>query len=224
MAPSSVIARRLAHWALTTLALAVLVFLPAGKLDLPALWAFLAICSVLALAAIASIDPDLARERRRPGPGGFDRASPPLIGLLLLATAVIASLDVGRLSGSDTVPLPLRVAGLACFGLGMALSVWSMAVNRFFSSVVRIQSERGHHLITAGPYRWVRHPGYAGMLLACLGAPLGIGSWYGLIPAAGCAAMVLRRAALEDPFLIEKLDGYAAYAARVRYRLLPGVW
>lgn len=212
------------RWAISQAILLVVLFVPAGRLDLPALWVFLGICAVLSAAAIATADPDLARERRRPGPGGFDRRRPAVISLLMFGAVVLAAADVGRLHWSDTVPVAVRTLAMAVFAAGMSLSIWSMASNRFFSPVVRIQTDRGHHLVDTGPYRWIRHPGYAGMIAGIPGAPLAIGSWWGLVPGLACALVILRRAMLEDPYLIAHLDGYAAYAREVRWRVLPGVW
>ena len=105
----------------------------------------------------------------------------------------------------------------------MILCVWAMAVNRFFSPVVRLQEERGHRLVTDGPYRYIRHPGYAGILLsACVGVALG--SWWSLLPLVVAMGLILRRTALEDRFLRASLEGYASYAEQVRYRLVPGIW
>ncbi len=99
-----------------------------------------------------------------------------------------------------------------------------MAVNRFFSSVVRIQKERGHHLVTDGPYRYVRHPGYVGAMISMPASAIALGSWWSLLPATAFSLVVFRRAALEDAFLRDNLDGYNRYMERVRYRLLPGLW
>ena len=99
-----------------------------------------------------------------------------------------------------------------------------MIVNRFFAPAVRIQSERGHETVTTGPYRFVRHPGYAGMLLAVVAESFVFGSLWALAPAAALAAVVTWRTAREDRMLRAQLHGYAEYAARVRYRLVPAVW
>ena len=106
----------------------------------------------------------------------------------------------------------------------MALSVYAMASNRFFSPVVRIQHERGHTLVTSGPYRFVRHPGYVGAILASACGGVALGSWWSLVPLAPFAALFLRRTAVEDRMLRADLDGYAGYAERVPYRLVPGRW
>jgi protein-S-isoprenylcysteine O-methyltransferase Ste14 len=99
-----------------------------------------------------------------------------------------------------------------------------MVVNRFLSPVLRIQTERRHHLITAGPYQYVRHPGYAGAIVAFLSSPLALGSWWAFAPILPLVLLIARRAAAEDRFLHTHLPGYSEYAAQVRYRLLPGIW
>ena len=99
-----------------------------------------------------------------------------------------------------------------------------MIVNRFFAPAVRIQSERGHETVTTGPYRFVRHPGYAGMLLAVVAESFVFGSLWALVPAAALAGVVAWRTAREDRMLRAQLAGYADYASRVRYRLVPAVW
>jgi protein-S-isoprenylcysteine O-methyltransferase Ste14 len=199
-------------------------FVLAGRWDLPWLWTTGATASLLGLAMFLTIDPGLARERRRPGPGGVDRRTQLLLATVMGAEVVIACLDVGRFHWSDSVPPGLRAAGLLLFGAGYGLVIWSVAVNRFFSSVVRVQAERGHTIITAGPYRYVRHPGYLGMLMSYPVVSLAIGSWWAVTPGALCFGIVLRRAVLEDAYLREHLPGYRDYAASVPSRLLPGVW
>jgi len=107
---------------------------------------------------------------------------------------------------------------------GYALSTYALMENRFFSGTVRIQTERGHHVISGGPYGWMRHPGYAGGLLAYLATPVLLGSRWACLPMVVLFALLLLRTALEDRTLQEELPGYREYAQRVRYRLLPGVW
>ena len=110
------------------------------------------------------------------------------------------------------------------FIAGMALFSWSMGVNPFFEKTVRIQTERGHRVIDTGPYAFVRHPGYVGFFGWCLSAPLLLSSWWAFVPAILSVIGLVIRTALEDRTLLQELDGYAAYAERVRYRLMPGVW
>lgn len=196
----------------------------AGRWDLPWVWATMGVGVLEALVLMVIIDPDLARERRRPGPGGFDRFSRTAIAGCVGAEGILALLDVGRLHWSDQVPLAVHLLAVTLFALGFGLVVWAIWVNRFFSSVVRIQTDRGHHLVTDGPYRYVRHPGYLGMLLSYPAIGLAIGSWWALIPGVLSAAVVVRRMLVEDRHLQQHLPGYQAYAAVVRGRVIPRLW
>jgi len=99
-----------------------------------------------------------------------------------------------------------------------------MASNRFFSTSVRIQFDRGHTVCSSGPYRYVRHPGYVGMIVYFLATPVLVGSLWGAIPAMATAVLFVVRTRMEDRTLLQKLPGYREYAARVRFRLFPGVW
>jgi len=209
---------------LLELLLAAILFISAGRLDLPWFWALLGVYAVLLSAAIRGIDPDLIRERRHPAPGGEDRSLRWRVAPLFLAHLIVAGLDVGRFGWSGSVPLAFHAIGLIAYVSGMGLAMRAMVVNPFFSPVVRIQEERGHRLITEGPYRFVRHPGYAGILLLCLGSGLVLGSWWSLLPMIPVAVLIVRRTILEDRYLKENLEGFVSYAERVRYRLLPGAW
>jgi protein-S-isoprenylcysteine O-methyltransferase Ste14 len=143
---------------------------------------------------------------------------------MILVHLVIAGLDVGRFGWSGPLPLPVQGPALVGFGAAMGLSIWAVASNRFFSPVVRLQSERGHHLVTTGPYRFLRHPGYLGTILGSPCAGIALGSWWSLLPLLPMVFLFLRRISVEDRFLREGLVGYADYADRVRYRLVPGLW
>jgi protein-S-isoprenylcysteine O-methyltransferase Ste14 len=118
----------------------------------------------------------------------------------------------------------VRAAALVIFAFGMGLSVWAILVNRFFSSVVRIQTERGHRVIDTGPYRLVRHPGYLGLLLAAVAGGIVLGSLWSLLPLVLLIALFVRRLLIEDAMLQSDLDGYVDYTHRVRHKLLPGLW
>ncbi len=207
-----------------TAVLAVILFLVAGRRDLPLLWVLIGIVGAIMVVSAVTIDTGLLKERLRPGPGGIDGRVVIVFKLLLWATLIFAAADVGRIHLSDTVPFVLQAAGLVGFGSGFGLALWAMTVNPFFSTVIRLQEDRGHRLVTAGPYRRVRHPGYTGMLVGVLSLPLALGSWLAGPPMVVFGLLILRRTALEDRFLREKLDGYGAYAQRVRHRLVPRVW
>jgi protein-S-isoprenylcysteine O-methyltransferase Ste14 len=142
----------------------------------------------------------------------------------LIGSFIVAGLDVGRFHWSDSVPPALQAVGLVLFAAAMVVETWAVAVNRFFSSVVRIQRDRGHHVITTGPYRYVRHPDYAGAPWLFLGGGLALGSWLALLLHLAMIPAMIRRTVIEDRCLWQELDGYAPYAETVRYRLIPGVW
>ena len=196
----------------------------AGRWDLPFFWAIIGIYVAYMVGVMLTIDPGLRRERFSPGPGGKDRIMRVIMLPLMMANWVLAGLDVGRSHWSDKVHVSLQVAALVTFAASFGFVFWAMRANPFFSPVVRIQAERGHRLITAGPYRYVRHPGYAGGLVASVCGTLALGSWWAMVTVPAYLAMFARRIVVEDRFLKENLDGYAHYAERVRYRLLPGVW
>ncbi len=216
--------QRLARWLVLVFATGAISLALAGRADLPMLNAFLAACATLMLVAIVIIDPELARERWRHGQTGEDPVRLAAIRLLFLALFVFALLDIGRLHWSDDVPPALQLAGLAVFVLAFLWELWAVSVNRFFVPVIRVQSERGHQVVSRAPYAIVRHPGYAAMTLMGPAGALALGSWWALAPALALSALLLARTAHEDRFLREELRGYAEYAARVRFRLLPGVW
>jgi len=199
----------------------------AGRIDIAAFWVYLGIWCVMLVVGIVVThrsDPTLFQERMKPGPGGKDPWMRRLGGPLLLAHLVVAGLDVGRYGWTGAVPLAAQVAGFVVIAAALAIALWAQTVNRFFSSEVRIQRDRGHHVITTGPYHFIRHPGYACFLVACAAAPVALGSWWSVVPLLLALGMLLRRIRIEDRLLLAELEGYAEYAQRTRFRLLPGVW
>lgn len=205
--------------------LGTVLFTFAGRVNVPAFWAYLLVASLVVVPALLMHDdPELARERRRPGAAGVDGGLRRYAPILALSHFAVAGLDVGRYQWSVPPPLALQVAALVTCGAGFGLVFWSMASNTFFSPVVRVQVERGHRVVTAGPYRIVRHPGYLGMVAALGPSGMALGSWWSMVPTTIYVGLVLRRTLVEDRFLLEKLGGYADYARLVRYRLVPGLW
>jgi protein-S-isoprenylcysteine O-methyltransferase Ste14 len=194
-----------------------------GRWTDPWLLIYLAIWFSLAVYGIASIGDDLARERFSPPEPGADRVYLRFIRLTAIGHVVIGALDVGRWHLFPIDP-SLRIAGLVGVALFGALVFQAMITNRFFSAVVRIQSDRGHKVIDQGPYGLIRHPGYAGMILSIPCSGLALGSWLSFGLALIYSALMLRRVVFEDAFLRANLEGYAEYRSRVRYRLVPGVW
>jgi protein-S-isoprenylcysteine O-methyltransferase Ste14 len=212
------------RWVFVTLVITVFIFAIAGDLRSPHLWGLATGCSAIALYAIRTLSPELARERYHPPSSGADGSMLRVARFVALTTVVFGLLDSGRWHLSPPMPAALRLAGLAAFIGGLALFVYAMSANQFFSSVVRIQTDRGHYVIDSGPYARVRHPGYVGMLLVSALMPLAFGSWWAFVPGSLMVAFTLRRVSCEDRFLQVHLPGYREYAGRVRSRLLPGIW
>jgi protein-S-isoprenylcysteine O-methyltransferase Ste14 len=154
----------------------------------------------------------------------WDKVLAPLMAVSLsFPLVIVAGLD-HRFEWSPVFPLWLNVLGFILISLGYAFAAWALAENRFFSSVVRIQTDRGHVVCDSGPYRFVRHPGYAGNIPPLFGIVLALGSVWTLIPAAVALIITVIRTVLEDQTLQEELPGYRDYARRVRYRLIPGIY
>ena len=216
--------RTLLRWAVRTSLLSALLFLAAGSTRIPSLCDYVAVLSALLLFTMVAIDPELAHERNRPGGADIDPGSRNASGFLFLVTVTFAALDVGRLHQSDGVPPPWHLPSIIVFVAALILQASAMIVNPFFSSALRIQTERSHSVIARGPYRIVRHPGYFAMLIAVPVSALTVGSWLALIPALAFSAVIVRRTALEDRYLRQELPGYLSYTESVRYRLLPGIW
>lgn len=211
---------------LSTIAMAVILFASAGTPDWAAGWAYVGLVSIGTVASMLIVDTELLAERSQVGQGA--QTIDVVLAVIMArvgpaAIATVAGLDL-RFGWMPEIPRVLSAAGMLGMILGYAIGMWAMASNKFFSGVVRIQSERGHEVVTGGPYAIVRHPGYAGTILAVLGTPLMLGSMWALIPAAATIGVIIARTALEDRTLMQCLSGYKAYARWVRCRLLPGVW
>jgi protein-S-isoprenylcysteine O-methyltransferase Ste14 len=201
-----------------------IIFVSAGRWDLPWVWAVIAVLTLFYLALIGFGEPDMVCERVAPGPGNQDRLTSPLGGLLLVAHwRILAGWDLGRQQWS-LVPWQLQATALAGYIVAMGMLFWAMRTNPFYSSVVRLQTERGHHTVEAGPYRWVRHPGYAATLFGMVTGGIALGSWIGVLPLLGFAGLFIRRTFIEDRLLQRELAGYSDYAERVRYRLVLGLF
>jgi len=171
--------------------------------------------------------PDLIIERSRFGTHentkSWDRILAPMVSMGGASIPLVAGLDE-RFGWSPSFTLTMKIIALILFLAGFVLGSYALVENRFFSGMVRIQAERGHRVVTEGPYRWIRHPGYSGALLSYLATPLLLDSSWALVPAGILMILLLVRTALEDKSLQEELDGYRDYSMKVRYRLLPWVW
>lgn len=214
--------------AITMVVLVFSLFLPAGRVGWIKGWIFLAVflvSMVLSTIYVWRTNPELlaARSKFRRGTKRWDKAVFLFLELSFNAVIWVAGFDDGRFHWS-AVPLWLTCAGYFLSFVGFATIDWAMSVNKFAEMTVRIQTDRGHKVVDTGPYAIVRHPFYVGAFIWLAGIPLSLGSYWALIPAATTVLVIILRTALEDRTLQDELPGYKEYAARVRYRLIPGVW
>ncbi|MHC4725922.1 MAG: methyltransferase family protein [Planctomycetota bacterium] len=204
-----------------------LLFGAAGRLDWPMAWAYLVILTVSTIALLVYGDREmlLVRANKEKGAKTWDPFLANVSFILFWpGSCVVAGLDYGRLHFSPSIPIPVRLIALLAFAFGLAFAVWAMLANKFFVKFVKIQTDREHIVITTGPYAYVRHPGYAGSLLAFIALPVALGSLLALLPASAGLSLWVVRTYLEDRTLLKELDGYSQYASRVRWRLIPGIW
>lgn len=211
-----------------TLLWAGVLFASAGSFHWPRAWVYLGLYVgglVVAVAIVLRTNPEVivARGRRHKDTKRFDKICVVIYTPLAFVLPLVAGFDAVRFRWSS-LPFATLYVGAALFVLGIAATAWAMAVNPFLEQTVRIQTDRGHRVITAGPYRYVRHPMYVGVILSNLAAPLLLGSVWAYVPAAATILLFIWRTALEDRTLRKELSGYEEYAQRTRFRLLPAIW
>ncbi len=223
------IAKLLLQNVIWVVGMGALLFVPAGTLHWPAAWVFLGTIAILGVACglwLARTDPALLAERMHPMMQHDQPAADKKFMLVFGFTALVWFLAIGldaRYRVSD-VPLALRVLGWAMLVLSSGFIMWVMRENSFAIPVVKLQTARGHRVVSTGPYAWVRHPMYTGTILFFVGAPLLLGSWWGVAMAPLFVVLFAIRTRIEERALIAGLPEYADYTAQVRYRLLPGLW
>ena len=182
---------------------------------------------VISRALAARRHPDLLAERARmlqhEDAKSWDKVLAPLVGLGGGLIPLVAGLDA-LFGWSSPFGLPVKIVALVIILAGYILGSYALIENRFFSGMVRIQTERGHQVVSGGPYRWMRHPGYAAALLTYLATPLFLDSIWAFVPVMLLTIVLVIRTGLEDKTLQEELPGYREYSQRVQFRLLPGVW
>ena len=210
------------------LVVAAILFISSGDLGWVWAWVYIAVgVAVLTINALVILptNPELAVERSRVAENtkGWDRVAVVLIFVSGAGIFLVAGLDE-RFSWSPQLATAVHIVALVAVIIAQAVFTWAMASNRFFAKTVRIQEERGHTVASSGPYRFVRHPGYAANIVTMLAVSLLLGSLWALIPATLCVLAFIIRTALEDKTLQAELNGYKDYAQQTRYRLLPGVW
>jgi protein-S-isoprenylcysteine O-methyltransferase Ste14 len=222
---ANAVMKRMIQVLLTYLVLAAILFLSSGDLAWVWAWAYLGVGLGILIVNVLILPAELIAERGQPRDNvkRWDKVLTSIAGLPTLAVPIVAGLDQRYEWSSQLVPA-IHLIGLAFFALGQGLFSWAMASNKYFSTAVRIQMDRGHTVATSGPYRYVRHPGYTGFIVSFLGMALALGSVWAIIPAGFIACLLVVRTALEDRTLQDELSGYKDYAQRVHYRLLPGIW
>lgn len=203
--------------------IAAVVFFIAGTANLPFIWATLATQLIAGLVGVFTLDEDLMRERFRPRGKDEDPWAPAVLSILLAAMMLLAALDAGRWHLSQ-IPSCVCIIANVLQTSGWLGFLWAMKVNSFFSSAIRLQPDRGQYAISEGPYRLMRHPGYAFASLAFLTQGPSMGSWLAIGPAVIVVLYLLYRTQLEERILREGLPGYEEYAERVRFKWLPGIW
>ena len=203
-----------------------ILFLGAGTLRYTEAWAYVALQLIVFLTAglyIIRRNPGIINERGNVQvEKSWDRVIMWLYAPQMVLMPLVAGLDYRF--GWSTVPLWLQIISFIMIIPGMVLPYWAMLVNNYLVVTVRVQEERDHRVVTGGPYHYVRHPMYVGIILSYLFTPLALGSWWALIPGGIAIAAIIARTSLEDITLREELPGYVEYSEETRYRLLPGVW
>ncbi|NTW44338.1 MAG: isoprenylcysteine carboxylmethyltransferase family protein [Anaerolineaceae bacterium] len=212
---------------LSVVGVGVALFWSAGRLNWWPAWAAIAIWVVffIAMDLFLRFKTELIAERLSPPKGAktWDRTILSFLRLLQLARYILAGLDL-RFGWTEGFPITVQILAIFLCLLGYALLIWAMISNNFFSQVMRIQSDRGHTVATSGPYRFVRHPAYVGMILFEIAMSILLDSWWSLLAGGVCVLLIVLRTALEDRTLKKELTAYDLYSRQVRFRLIPGVW
>jgi len=212
----------------TNLVFTAILFISAGRLDYTQGWIFLSANLLSTLMNFFTIykNSELLNERSKPGEGikSWDKLLLGLSALVYVIIIVLAGLDSGRFQGALNFNWIVSISGVILLIIGQILFLTARSQNKFFSSVVRIQKDRGHVVCDTGLYKIVRHPGYLGMMISLMGLPLITTSIWSIIPTLIAIILLLIRTSLEDKTLINELDGYAGYTRKTRNKLIPLVW
>jgi len=219
------IVKRIIQVILTLVIQVAILFLCAWTIRWPWAWALLCVNVLILFINFMVLPKEVIEERGRKKENvkKWDRVISGIGIIPFVGLYAVAGLD-RRFYWSPEYGDSIHLVAMLCFFLGSMLVTWSIVNNMFFSTMVRLQAERGHAVATGGPYRFVRHPGYLGFLVTFIATPLAVGSLYALAASAAGVALFIVRTALEDRTLRAELPGYAEYAKKVGYRLLPGIW
>ena len=213
---------------LSTIFIIIIVFLSAGRLTFWQGWVYSVLSALVLLMTVAMLydQPDLISERLKPGKGmkRWDKIYYAFSSPFFFLSIILACVDVGRFGWSPPLPISVYIISCIIYVLGHSIFLWAKRTNKFFSSVVRIQTERNQVVCQEGPYRFVRHPGYVGGIIFTLTTPLVLGALWAFVPAGIAVSSMVVRTYLEDKTLQKELPGYVDYTKKVRYRLIPGIW
>jgi protein-S-isoprenylcysteine O-methyltransferase Ste14 len=222
------------RWLLQTLVFILIfgssLFFSSGQWDWLMAWAYLGVSGlsqvIIGLFLVPN-NPELVAERTQLKASPEAQWDRPLVGIVSLfgpiSILIVAGLDQ-RLGWTSLVPPAIQLIALGIVALGSLLTIWAMVSNRYFYGHVRVEKERGHSVANSGPYQAMRHPGYAGAIIFDLATPLLLNSFWAFIPAFIVTLFIFLRTALEDRYLMSELPSYRAYAQKVRYHLIPGIW
>ncbi len=201
-------------------------FIGAGRIDYWQGWIYNGLNIIFLLLSYLLLPRELIEERLKPKEGmkKWDKTYYIVSTPVYFATLIISILDGGRFDWEPRIPILVVIIGVVVYTIGQIIVLWTKKVNKFFSTVVRIQKDRGQTVCKDGPYGFVRHPGYIGGLLYIIVTPFVLSSFWGLIPAVIAVVLLFIRTYLEDKTLQRELEGYTDYTNKVRYRLLPGIW
>jgi len=207
----------------------IILFASAGTLAWINAWIYVGLISVATIIStivLARVNPELLNGRgtvTKAGTKTFDKVWLAIYPVFTFGNLVVMGFDAVRYQWS-VMPFWLTFVGIFMFIFAMVVSAWAMAVNKFFEWTVRIQNDRGQYVCTSGPYGTIRHPRYAGLILSLLAYPFILGSWWGFLPNIVLSLIIVIRTALENRTLQKELSGYAEYAQKVKYRLIPLIW
>ena len=201
-------------------------FIGAGRIDYWQGWIYNGLNIIFLLLSYFLLPRELIEERLKPKEGikKWDKIYSIVSIPVYFAILIISILDGGRFDWEPRIPILVVIIGVVVYTIGQIIILWAKKVNKFFSTVVRIQKDRGQTVCKDGPYRFVRHPGYLGGLLYIIVTPIVLSSFWGLIPAVIAVVLLFIRTYLEDKTLQRELEGYTDYTNEARYRLLPGIW
>lgn len=225
---SGLITQVIVKLAVLMVAMPAIIFIPARRADWVMAWIYLGlfiVATIINTLLLIRNDPELLRERNqiRLKTKIWDQVLTRLIALGPMIMLIVAGLDK-RFGWSPHIPLAIQISAVILAIGGYLLSSWAMVSNTFYSPVIRIQKDRDHSVISKGPYRIIRHPGYTGGIIVFLATPFILSSFWTFVPAVLTAATVIVRTALEDHTLKNELEGYTKYSHHVHYRLIPGIW